>query len=274
MEIINYQIAIPSYKRADILQKGTLSMLNKFGVDKKRITIFVANEDELKEYTNVLGNEYKIVVAVPNLWKARKWYNENYYKKNTPILNIDDDVYELKTLKGDKLESANFDLDMFVSLAFKICEKNKTKIWGICPTENAFYMSNDITIGLRYICGIFHGTYAGENYLVRNDRSQESSGEDMETTLQAFKEYGCVIRFEFICPKTKYFANGGIDAELKSKGITDRQVDHTKNLESIAKRFPEYCKLYKKAGDITNIRFKPITLGKLPRPKLKGEKNG
>jgi hypothetical protein len=262
---MEYQIAIPSYKRSELLASKTIALLERYGVDKEKITIFVADEQEASDYAKVLP-DYKIVVAIKGLVKARVFYN-NYYPKDTRILNLDDDMAELKQRNSaDKLEDYSGSFDDLVELGFSTCEKVGARLWGINPVSNAFFMGDYITVGLRYICGNFHGSYAGDPALTDPNRAnKESSGEDFETTLRSFVRYGSVVRIEYICPTTKYFANGGIDAELKADGIEDRQTDHKAKLYDIAGRFPELASIRLKAGDITNIRLKSITYAKIPR---------
>lgn len=262
---MDYQIAIPSYKRADLLKHKTIALLERYNVDKSKITVFVANEEEAAVYKEALP-DYKIVVAIKGLVSARVFYN-NYYPKDTPILNLDDDMAELKQRNAaDKLENYDGDFDDIVKLGFSICEQEGARLWGINPVSNGFFMSDYITVGLRYICGNFHGSYAGDPVLTGEDRvHKESSGEDFETTLRSFVRYGSVVRIEYLCPTTKYFASGGIDAELKDNGIPDRQTDHKAALYDIAARFPELAQIRVKAGDITNIRLKSITYLKIPR---------
>ena len=45
---MDYKIAIPSYKRAVTIQNKTLKLLNEHNIDKNKITIFVADEEEKK----------------------------------------------------------------------------------------------------------------------------------------------------------------------------------------------------------------------------------
>lgn len=262
---MDYQIAIPSYKRSELLKQKTIALLERYKVDKSKITVFVANEQEAAIYREALP-DYQIVVAVKGLVSARVFYN-NYYAKDTRILNLDDDMAELKQRNAaDKLENYVGDFDDIVKLGFSICEQEGARLWGINPVSNGFFMSDCVTVGLRYICGNFHGSYAGDVVLVGEDRvHKESSGEDFETTLRSFVRYGSVVRIEYLCPTTKYFASGGIDAELKDNGIPDRQTDHKAALYDIAARFPELAQIRVKAGDITNIRLKSITYSKIPR---------
>lgn len=262
---MEYQIAIPSYKRAELLKQKTIALLERFNVSKDKITIFVANEEEAEIYKKALP-DYTIVVAVKGLLAARAFYN-SYYPKDTRILNLDDDMAELKQRNAvDKLEDYSGSFDDIVKLGFSICEAEGARLWGINPVSNAFFMKDCVTVGLRYICGNFHGSYAGDEVVTGADRAnKESSGEDFETTLRSFVRYGAVVRIEYLCPTTKYFAGGGIDAELKDNGIPDRQTDHKAALYDIAARFPDLATIVTKANDVTNIRLKPVTYKKIPR---------
>jgi hypothetical protein len=263
---MDYQIAIPSYARAELLKNQTLAFLERHNVNPERVTVFVANEEERERYADVLGNKWRIVVACIGKVNAQRFYH-SYYPVGTPLLNLDDDTVTLRQkTPDDKLEDFTGDIDALVEEGFRICKQEGAKMWGINPVENGFFMSDVVTVGLRYICGNFYGNYAGDKAIVGADRKySESSGDDFETTLRSFIQNGSVVRFEYICPKTKYFAAGGIDAELKSKGITDRQHDHSIALKEIVNRYPELSRITTKAGGVTNIRLKSITYNKIPR---------
>lgn len=261
---MDYVVAIPSYKRALLLKHKTLALLERFNVDKDKVFIFVADQQELESYSSEI-NDYKIIVAEKGLVLARRFYNQ-YFAEGTKILNLDDDCSDLKQrTPEDKLEDYNGSLDELVELGFKVCEDNGARLWGINPVANGFFMSDTTTIGLRYICGNVHGSYAGDPVISGKDRNLESSGEDFLTTLRSFVRYGAVVRIDWVCPVTKYFADGGIDAELKDNGIMERQKDHAARLSEIVDIYPELATLVTKAGGVTNIRLKTLTYGKVPR---------
>jgi predicted CoA-binding protein len=60
---VSYQVAIPSYKRYEILKTQTLPTLDKLGADRDKIHIFVANEDEAEKYKETIGENYRIVIG-------------------------------------------------------------------------------------------------------------------------------------------------------------------------------------------------------------------
>lgn len=262
---MDYQIAIPSYKRAETLKTQTLTTLERHGVNPDRVTIFVATEAERLEYAQTIPAHYRLVVAAPGKFNAVKFYNTNHYPAGTPLLNIDDDISRLDQLTADgKLTPYTGTLDDLVEQAFNLCQKYGTTLWGINPVANGFYMNPNNTIGLRFICGNFYGSYAGDYAITNPKRRQTTSGDDFETTIQAFIINGAVIRLDWIAPQTRMFAPGGIDAELKDNGIADRQTDNTQALLEIAAKYPDLIRVVTKAGGITSLRLKVITLAKEP----------
>lgn len=264
--MLDYQVAIPSYGRPTILKEASLATLERYGVAKSRITIFVANEAEHEAYKAVLGDNYRLVVGVLGKVHQQRFYH-TYFPAGTPLLNLDDDIRDLNQKTADgKLETYTGTIDELVELAFTTCEKYGAKLWGINPVANGFYMNDRISVGLRFICGNFYGNYAGDPAIIGENREYlGSSGDDWETTLQSFINNGRVVRVEWLCPITKMFAVGGIDAQLKEQGIADRQVDNTNALTDIVSRYPSLTSLYKKAGGVTNIRLRSLTEAKIPR---------
>jgi hypothetical protein len=261
----DYQIAIPSYKRSHIVTTQTLQTLLGLGSDLSNVTVFTANSEETEIYksaTQESGLNVNIVTAVPTLIACRKWYNSEYYEVGTRILNCDDDIAGIFQKLGEKkLTPYEGSLNTLVTQGFEVCEQYNARLWGINAALNGFFLKNTTTVGLRYICGIFHGSYAGDEALCGVDRVNESSGEDFETTLRSFKLYGKVVRLDGYGPKTKYFAQGGIQAELGGK--EERSRDHHEALVRIAERYPDWSKTYEKSGGVTNIRLKTITESKI-----------
>ena len=51
-------IAIPSYKRSELLRDQTLRVLSEYNIPQNRIYVFVANKEEENIYLNVLMLTY------------------------------------------------------------------------------------------------------------------------------------------------------------------------------------------------------------------------
>ena len=58
--MVEYQVAIPSYRRLNVLVKKTLKTLSDGGVPKSCITIFLYDDQDFKEYSEKLQG-YKII---------------------------------------------------------------------------------------------------------------------------------------------------------------------------------------------------------------------
>jgi hypothetical protein len=129
---------------------------------------------------------------------------------------------------------------------------------------NHFFLKNHISVGLRYICANFMGTYAQDWIFCDPDRRMTPTGEDHHSTLRGFTRYGAVVRLEFLCPKTKYFASGGIDACVTENGDT-RADRHASELRWVQARYPDLSSIQIKAGGVVNLRLKPITFSRTPR---------
>ena len=228
------------------------------------MTIFVADKGDATEYASV-ARGVRIVVGEPGLIHQRRFYNE-HYERNAKVVNADDDLYDLMCVtKNGKLIPYAGNLNKVAEYAFDLCESCGARLWGVSAVENGFYMHRSTSSGLRYICGILHGSYAGDPVMSGDDRPLVSSGEDFETTLRSFRRYGVVIRLDWLCPKTKYFAPGGMQAELGGRDEL-RQIEHKKQLREIARRHAGLCSLYEKANGVTNLRLKTMKSVKYPVP--------
>lgn len=261
--MLDYQIAIPSYDRAETCQTKTLATLQSMGVNADRVTVFVADEAQKEIYDEQLGGDWRTVVAEFGLYRARRFIHEHYHQ-GTRLLNFDDDIQGFFEKRGKEMQPYFGTVDDLATDGFIQCEAAGAKLWGVYPVNNGFFMNDQTVVGLRYIIGAVFGSYAGDEVFL-GKRPQQSSGEDYETTLRSFLIHGKVVRLEYLSFKTAYFAKGGMDSELKTNGIADRAHDHTRALTDIASRHPELARTYKKAKNVTNLRLKNITLAKIPR---------
>lgn len=261
---MNYVVAIPSYKRAEICRDQTLKLLSNLKVEKAKIHIFVADDAEYVIYRQVLGTDYNIVVGVKGISAQRRFYL-NYFAKDTRVVSLDDDIAELLQKDGDKLVPYSGTLDELCEQMFGLCEQEGAKLWGINPVMNAFFMKDYTTVGLRFICANFMGTYAGNWAHCDPERRMTSSGEDHHSTIRAFMKYGSVVRAEYLCPKTKYWAKGGIDAMVTETEGISRAERHSQELHWVESRYPELAKVKLKDGLAVSMRLKTVTYRKIPK---------
>jgi hypothetical protein len=147
-----FRVAIPSYKRAEMLGQKTLRFLAEQNIPKELIDIFVADKQEKEEYERVLDrNLYdKIVVGIRGIARQRS-YIQNYYPLNQKVFSIDDDIRGIATLKED------FNLSEFIDKMFLLCERERVNMWGVYPASSLLYMKDEIRKGVFYIVGCFYG---------------------------------------------------------------------------------------------------------------------
>lgn len=245
--IFMYKIVIPTFKRYDTLQNKTLHMLAKNNIDPKLIDIFVADEQEYYKYKKTLNSHYfnKIIIGKHTLHKQRNFIQQ-YYKENQKLLWIDDDIEEIQQLHKGKLIPIR-NLDNLIRLGFKICLKNNTRLLGIYPVNNAFFMKNTIHSGLYYIIGCFYWTINTHN---KELSVQLEDKEDFERSIKYYKKYGKVLRFDNITVKTNYYnEKGGMQETRTNKRITQSAY-------YLIKKYPTYCEINSQRKKHTEIKFK------------------
>lgn len=97
----SYVICIPSHNRPEILNNKTLRTLDRFGIDPKKIFIYVA-KGEVKEYRKILDKKLYNAIKISKLGVVE---NRNYISKDYPteikIVYLDDDVddFDLSIMK-------------------------------------------------------------------------------------------------------------------------------------------------------------------------------
>ena len=267
--IDQYQIAIPSYKREKTLKNRTLKFLAKHKIDPKRVTIFVANEDERETYERSLrNNPYKnLVVAAPGMVEVRK-FMWSYYKEGTPVVFMDDDLQDIQMLDSAKTSIPIPDLfSDLIQIGFNAAREYNAYLWGVYPVLNPKFMSGSVNnedyeeiseiikVGNNFCTGQFYGT------VVRHDPKLELSGKikvksDYEISLLHFIKDGRNVRLDFAAPKSKVYSGSG--------GIIEQRTVETSNLAAdyLLATYPKYVrdKGVRKEGDKAGAGMREIRL--------------
>lgn len=255
MKVDDYVIAIPSYKRAQILKEKTLNLLQRQKIPKHKIYIFVANKKEHDEYKKILPNYYhKIIIGKVGMKNIRNFISK-YFPINKKIFNMDDDIREFIQLSKDKVFDKKYEsfvwktpkLDKFIKEGFRELLKHNMQLFGIYPVDNPFYMRKRITYNLRYIIGSCWGSINSDIQVTMDDK------EDYERSLKYYIKNKGVVRFENISVKSGYYTEKGGMQETRTK---DRVLASAKLL---VKRYPDLCilNLTKKSG-YAEVKLKDI----------------
>jgi len=246
MLIMDYILAIPSYKRHETLKKKTLRVLKEYNIPKQKIYVFVANKSEYDLYNETLDkNSYnKLVVGKPGIKEIRN-FMANYFNEGQKIVYMDDDIGKVWQCKNDvePYDKKNNKVYKMVSLkkffdqAFKLSEKTGFHNWGVYPRDNPYFMkptnrrtplNNYVSQDLKFLIGFMTG--------VINNREAElrtiGDKEDYERTIKYYLKDGGVLRFNNVSCYTRcYKVAGGIQATRKIE-------DSNKNANILIKRYP------------------------------------
>ena len=245
----DYRIAIPSYKRPEILHLKTLKYLQECQIDFNKIDLFLKNKNELSTYHNKL-KDYKninIILHEQHGISSTRNYIQSYYHEsnNQFVISIDDDIdYLIK--KNKKI----YKLNHFINTCFGLTIDKNLNLFGINPCSNVFYMKDKITTNLKYIPGGFFGFIVDKNkYIIH---STFDHLEDYQFSIETFLRDGGVLRFNNFSMITKNFEKGGISDTYGGKEL---RLKATKQLcEEFYHQYGTACRIVKKK-DYYNIQL-------------------
>jgi len=205
---MSFVVAIPTYRRVDICFNQTISTLEREGISKDKIFIFVI-EEEYELYRKKFGGDYQIIIGEVGLVNQRNFIT-NYFQEGQHILCLDDDIQDLD-LCGKLLIS-------FIEEAFEECIKQKSYIFSIYAVWNNFYREKQsyMSTCLNFCIGAFHGVInRKEEYFQL--KSPIAGKEDMERTILHFLKDKIVLRYNQYGFKTKYYNSVGGLGNLKER---------------------------------------------------------
>eukprot|EP00929_Paragymnodinium_shiwhaense_P037808 TRINITY_DN20078_c0_g2_i1.p1 TRINITY_DN20078_c0_g2~~TRINITY_DN20078_c0_g2_i1.p1 ORF type:complete len:412 (+),score=124.64 TRINITY_DN20078_c0_g2_i1:80-1315(+) len=270
-------VAIPSYDRPQALKDLSLALLDRQGVPREHIFIFVANEDERARYAAALdGGWPNLIVGVPSLWRQRNFITK-FFAAGCHVLSLDDDVEELyrcllhpKQQEGKEREELLRPLKRGELLAVAQEAERRMRdtgayLWSFNVSDNPFYM---MPKKLTQRCGLCNGFFWG--CIIRHDASLElrhgDGHEDVERSVRHYAQDGVVLRFREFCVKTKCGTNrGGLQRTL---GKANRQAEEEKAAKALCTEFPEY--LHVVPGSKLGLKFKSGIVCELGKRNLVG----
>lgn len=233
---MDFVVAIPTYNRADVIVKKTLSTLQRGQIHQSKIFIFVANEEEEIKYKSAIPENmyFKIVVGELGITNQRNFITR-YFPEGTEICSIDDDITDLMELRGfaelrkDGMTPIN--ISQFIFRAFSEMREKGLGLWGVYPCMNSLFMKvkPPITTSLTFCIGCIHG-YINDKTLILSPTMETK--EDYERTFLYYKKYGGVLRYNHICVRTKFQAIGGVG--------NDRVEISKISAEKLQAKYPEY----------------------------------
>jgi len=252
---MDYVVAIPSYQRADLCKEKTLKMLNKNNILPTNIIVFVANDDEYKNYEKILDkNSYgKLILGVEGLVNQRQFIVD-YFPIDKHIISLDDDIESV-----DLSLTPYATLDLFFKSAFEKTKELGAYIWGVYPVFNPFFRKprEEISTCLNFIIGAFYGFINRPNNKNIILHTTNGNKEDVERSILYFIEDGIVVRFNKVGFITKYYGKSGGLGTFKNRLIPMANAS-----AELKKIYPDYGTIFVRKNGMTEFRLKKIKSSK------------
>lgn len=234
----DYVVAIPSYQRADTLREKSLTTLKKYGIPAAKIYIFVANKEEEALYKEKIPSHMygKIIIAVKGVKEVRNFIT-GYFPKGKPLICLDDDLKGFIEYDADKPrhEKPLVSLQKIIQRGFSECKKHGCRMWGIYPSANGFFMKPTVSTDLKFIVGCFFGIL---NPGLADMKLPISEKDDYYRSLKMYELDGCVVRLNFVAPKTAYYKEpGGMQTNPR------RRQEQEEAVKFLLKLYPDWVKL-------------------------------
>ena len=235
--MIDYKIAVPSYKRTKTIQEKTFKVFENHKIDPSRVSVFVANDEEFDKYSEALKNHdygQSIVKGVPTIGAQRNWI-EKYYPEGTRLMMFDDDVQEVQRKNDKKLVAIDNLEEEIILRGFTEAEDLGAKTFGIYAASNAFFMKDRVYSKLCYVIASMFGVIVEhDDFLAR----VTNHGEDYEYSLRQYVKNGVLCRLDNYTVKSNYYKEEGGLQEIRTKEYVHESIS------KIAEMFPDLCTMY------------------------------
>lgn len=250
---MDYQISIPSYKRPETINKKTLKLLYSYGIDFKRVTVFVADEEELEIYKKARENWFaqpELIVGVPTIGAQRNFI-EKWYPEGTKLMMFDDDIEQVQERVDSKTLRPVRDLEEIIFKGFEEAEKAGAKTFGIYAAANPYFMKDRVYTKLCYIIASMFGVIVEHDDFLKRETNH---GEDYEYSIRQYIHNGAVCRLDNITVKSNYYKEEGGLQEIRTKEYVQESI------QKIAEMFPNHCKMYtRKTTGFAELRLRDTT---------------
>lgn len=255
--MIDYQIAVPSYKRSKTIQDKTFKVFEEHSIPPERVTVFVADQDEYDVYEEALrGHKYgnRIVVGVPTIGAQRNFI-EKYYPEGTYLMMFDDDIEQVQRRQDEKTLVPIDDLySEIIERGFMECERVGAKTFGIYAAANAYFMKDRVYTKLCYIIASMFGVICDPDPELNRVTNH---GEDYEYSMRQYRKHGVLCRLDNYTVKSNYYKEEGGLQEIRTKDYVRESI------EKIEKLFPDLCTMYiRSSTGHAELRLRDKTNGK------------
>ena len=243
---MNYKFIIPSYQRYIKLKSLSLHYLDKQGVDKDIIYIFVRSDDpEIHLYRLLELQGYHIIETnVKGIGKTHNAITE-YFAQDEWIIELDDDLIDVVDNNRQSIDSLTYELDSMID----VMEDMNINYGGFYPVANPLFMSQmtKYTFDLKYILGIFRIRRVKKDIFLFTNFA-----EDFENAILHYVRDGKILRNNWLSGKTNNYSAGGC------KGDGRNNITEKTDKEFIANKYPELATLFQRKSGIWDLRLKSL----------------
>ena len=240
--MIDYKIAIPSYKRHDIIEQYCFKHLNEAKIDFSKVCLFLSCADDMERYAK-FEKQYslKLVFADSNNINETRNFIRDYFEQDDYIVSFDDSFNGLSRLVNGKTLEKFTRIDDLCKDAYGQMIRNETKLFGINMVSNPFFMKNKISTKNGAISAKFYGYINDKNEFLK-PLAPTGLVEDIELAVRHYIKFGKIIRYmNLTFANVKYFKiDGGIQARLTKEQRAEQ--NRLGNVE-LCKMFPKLVAL-------------------------------
>jgi len=265
-EAVHCEVVIPTYRRwrstQEVTKKKrfkdssqpfildhTLGFLSREGVPKERVTLFVANEEEMTEYRKALeGSEWsdvRIQVSVPGVRDSRNFIYK-FFPADTYVVSLDDDMEGItwKVREGGTssccvdLPSGNF--VKIINDAYQRMKETGAFLWGLSTSQNPrFLVLDDVSTRNGLVNGYLHGFICRPEKAPDLLRRLPDSVEDAEFSVRHFAKDKVVLRYRMYAGVTSPYTNsGGLQSKFHAGTGSIRKSEEWCGAQQLHELFP------------------------------------
>lgn len=216
MNKYDYRVAIASRGR-----NGAITTVEACGIDPALVDVFVDGADAVKLYKRSHPDLNIVDSGTSGISEVRNAMLD-YYGVGKRIVMMCDDVRNVLRLVAPKrmVPVKGADLDKFIRDAFKLIDENGTKLWGVYPVNNHFYMSQSVASGF-IIC-----SFAGMEVSGISFPEEMRLKEDYAFTAEHIRAYHKVARFNNVTVDAVHYRNAGGCQEYRNADLEEQACQY------------------------------------------------
>lgn len=237
------QVAVVSHARPDVVGAKTLRLLADRGVPPKLVRLYVT-PDQLADYQAAVdpGLVAEILPGAPGL-AAQRRHVAMAYPEGTHLVQLDDDVTDLRRKVDDKVAEPVADALTEFRRGFAACTEHGARLWGVYPVLNPMFMKARVRAGLVFCIGHLWGVVNSHD----PDRQvQLANKEDYERTLRWHHADGVVVRLDDVAAQTRMFGAGGLQADDQP----ERRNLNRREVQQLLAWWPQHVRVAKRRSKV------------------------